>query len=191
MARLGWDEGGSAWVWRRRLLAWEEDNVRECSTLLSNIVLQENVNDKWKWLLDPIHGYSVKGTYHFITTFDDVVDMNLVDNVWHKNIPLKVSVFAWCLLRNKIPTKDNLARRRVLLPNDTTCVVGCDIQETTNCLFLGCGLSNLVWLLLRNWLCISSAVPRVLRGHFVQFSNMAGMPRFSLSFLQVVWFACL
>lgn len=33
MARVGWEEGGNGWVWRRRLMAWEEDSVRECATL--------------------------------------------------------------------------------------------------------------------------------------------------------------
>jgi len=30
-------------VWRRRLLEWEEDSVRECIALLHNIVLQDNI----------------------------------------------------------------------------------------------------------------------------------------------------
>jgi len=37
MRRLGWDGNGRAWVWRRRLFAWEEDSVRECVALLCNI----------------------------------------------------------------------------------------------------------------------------------------------------------
>jgi len=55
--------------------------VRECSGLLSNIVLQKNVTDQWKWMLDPIHGYSVRGTYCLITTSVEPVDRNLVVNV--------------------------------------------------------------------------------------------------------------
>jgi len=39
MARWGWKDGGRAWVWRRRLFAWEEENVRECTLLSHNIVL--------------------------------------------------------------------------------------------------------------------------------------------------------
>jgi len=30
MFLLGWGEGGEAWKWRRRLLAWEEELVIEC-----------------------------------------------------------------------------------------------------------------------------------------------------------------
>jgi len=36
---------------------WEEDCVRECYALLHNIVLQEHINDRWMWLLEPNHGF--------------------------------------------------------------------------------------------------------------------------------------
>jgi len=55
------------WEWRRRLLAWEEECV-ECYVLLHNVVLQVTVHDTLRWLLDPILGNSVRGTYNFITT---------------------------------------------------------------------------------------------------------------------------
>jgi len=35
---LGWAVGGRGWEWRRRLLAWEEESVRECSMLLHNCI---------------------------------------------------------------------------------------------------------------------------------------------------------
>jgi len=70
-------------------------------------------------------------------------------------------------------------------------VAGCGNQETVDHLFLGCGWSNTVWSHVWNWLGISSVGAGVPRDHFVQFSNMLGMPRFTHSFLQVVWFASL
>jgi hypothetical protein len=51
MASLGWMVGGNAWRWRIRLLAWEEESVRECSALLVNIVLQDNLQDSWRGFL--------------------------------------------------------------------------------------------------------------------------------------------
>lgn len=36
------------------LFAWEEENVRECTSLLHNFVLQVNVVDMWQRLLDPL-----------------------------------------------------------------------------------------------------------------------------------------
>lgn len=74
-------ERGLVWVWRCRLLAWEEESVRECSILLYNIVLQESVTNTWRWLLDPIHGYSVREAYRFLTHSGETVDRTLVDDV--------------------------------------------------------------------------------------------------------------
>jgi len=82
-------------VWRRRLLAWEEESVRECPALLHDIVLQDHTHDRWKWLFDPIQGYSVRGTYHFLTASDKLLDRGRIHQVWHKHVPSKVSVFAW------------------------------------------------------------------------------------------------
>jgi len=44
---IGWGEEGEARKWRRKLLIWEEEQVRDSCELLSNIVLQPNIHDKW------------------------------------------------------------------------------------------------------------------------------------------------
>jgi len=190
MWRLGWMEGGRAWVWRHRLLAWEEESVWECSLLLHNIVLQESVNDTWRWLLDPTHGYTVWEAYRFLTHSGDTVDRTLVDDVWHKHIPLKVSLLAWRLFRNRLPTKDNLLRRGVLRATDITCAVpGCDNTETVSHLFIQCDTSRELWSKVWNWLGISFVTPVHMRHHFIQFSTMSGLPRFSCLFFRTIWFA--
>jgi len=75
-------------MWRRCLLAWEDESVTECSALLHNIILQDHIIDKWKWLLDPIHVYSVRGAYQFLTAANAPIDRGLIDNVCHKQVPL-------------------------------------------------------------------------------------------------------
>ena len=37
MLSPGWELGGGAWQWRRRLWAWEEELVEECRLFISNI----------------------------------------------------------------------------------------------------------------------------------------------------------
>jgi len=139
MSTLGWTEGGGAWVWRCRLLAWEEESVRECSFLLHNIVLQDTVSDNWRWLLDPLHGYSVWEAYWFITHSSDMLDRSFLNDVWHRHIPSKVSLLVWRLLRNRLATKDNLVWRGVLHANCIMCgAAWCDSNETTTHLFLCC-----------------------------------------------------
>jgi hypothetical protein len=190
MEREGWEEGGRAWLWRRRSLAWEEDSVRECIVLFNNVVLQVTVSDTWRWTLDTIHGYFVREAYRFITTNGDQVDRSLVDNVWHRHIPSKVSLFVWRLLRNRLPTRDNLLRRNILHATTSMCVAGCDVLETASHLFLACGISLTLWFAVRSWLGVFSVLPNDIRDYHLHFCYMAGLPRCTHSFLQGIWYAC-
>jgi len=47
MKTVNGGEVGEAWTWRRRLLVWYEDQVREYCELLNYIVLQDSLADKW------------------------------------------------------------------------------------------------------------------------------------------------
>ena len=129
-------------MWRRRLLAWEEESVRECSVLLHNIVWQDTVYDSWRWLLDPVHGYSVRGAYRHISSSGDLVDRTLVGDVWQKQIPSKVSILVWRLFRNRIPSKVSI---RVISLFDTACSAGCELPESALHLFILCNVAGELW----------------------------------------------
>jgi len=132
----------------------------------------------------------VRESCRFITNSSGQVDKSLVDDVWHRHIPAKVSLFVWRLLRNRLPTRDNLLRQHILHSNDFVCAVGCGVLETTRRLFLECGTSNILWPRVWNWVGFSPVPPCELRDHQFQFSYMAGMPRCTHSFLKGIWFAC-
>jgi len=133
--------------------------VRECSAILSNVVLQDSASDSWRWLLDPAHGYTVREAYRFLTNDGNFVDRSLVDDVWHKNILSKVSLFVWRLLWNRLPTRDNLVQRRVLGLADSACVSGCGEQGTTSHLFCGCLIFSSLWDHILHWLGLSMVFP--------------------------------
>ena len=78
----------------------------------------EHINDRWMWLLEPNQGYSVRETYHFLTAPNEELVGGRFCDVCRPLFPSKISVFAWHLLRNRIPSKSNMLRRRVLLQND-------------------------------------------------------------------------
>ncbi|GAU24870.1 hypothetical protein TSUD_115940 [Trifolium subterraneum] len=48
MFSLGWGVDGETWEWQRQLWAWEEEMLRECQTLLSNLSLQAQSSDRWQ-----------------------------------------------------------------------------------------------------------------------------------------------
>ncbi|GAU41847.1 hypothetical protein TSUD_177580 [Trifolium subterraneum] len=104
MFALGWVAGGEAWVWRRQLRVWEEEMLRECQTLLSTLSLQVVFSDRWLWQPDPF----LRGAYQLLTSHDSVTLDVAEDLIWHGQVPLKVSVLAWRLLRDRLPTKSNL-----------------------------------------------------------------------------------
>lgn len=70
ISALGWEDGGAAWRWRRRLWVLEEDMLRECVTLLRSVTLQFNFTDSWRWQLDPSASYTVRSAYQLLTTQD-------------------------------------------------------------------------------------------------------------------------
>ena len=131
----------------------------------------------------------MRGTYHFWTASDDVLEGGRNFNVWHKVVPSKIYVFAWRLLHNRIPTKINLLWRKVLHHNDTMCVGGCGCPETAVHLFLACDIFGSTWSFLWCWLGIDFVPSIVFGGHFDQFSRLAGMPRYTHSFFRVIWLA--
>jgi hypothetical protein len=67
------------------------------------------------------------------------------DVIWNKIALLKVSLFAWRLLNNRLPTKDNLIRRGMTRLDSILCADGCWIAKTSNHLFLGCNFSYFLW----------------------------------------------
>jgi len=94
MFLLGCEEGGEAWQWCRRLWTWEEELLGVCRMLLSNISLQRTSTYHWVWRLDPSNGYTVSSVYHLLTSQPVQTTDAVSDLIWHKQVPLKVSVLA-------------------------------------------------------------------------------------------------
>ena len=62
-----------------------------------------------------------------------------VNAIWKLNIPPRVQLFLWLLSKNKLLTRDNLAKRRPV--EDNTCLL-CGERESIIHLFL-----NVMWLI--------------------------------------------
>ncbi|MCH85634.1 HcrVf2 protein-like protein [Trifolium medium] len=65
-----------------------------------------------------------EGAYALLTTMDAVTATVASDLIWHNQVPLKVSILAWRLLRNRLPTKDNLVARNIISHDARFCVNG-------------------------------------------------------------------
>jgi hypothetical protein len=96
--------------------------LAECTDLLLDVSLYPNVLDRWVWLPDPSKGYTVRGAYDLLTSQAPSDVVSVVDLVWHHQVPLKVSVFAWRLINDRLPTKSNLLTRGILAQDLSACV---------------------------------------------------------------------
>ena len=133
-------------------------------------------------------GYTFIGVYHNLTSPEGATIVDCVVHIWHKEVSLKVSLFVWCLYCNRLPTRDNLIRRRILLPANNLCVGGCGLVETSNNMFLHCNQYGTIWSLLRKWIGVSSIDPLSLPTHFLQFGRISGSSRVLRSYLLLIWF---
>ena len=158
MCQLGWGEEGEAWRWRQRLFAWEEEVVGELMLLLHNVILQVDKDDKWFWTLDSSNAFTVRRAYNFMTFQHPIALPVVASSLWHKDVPLKVVLFAWRLFHDRLPTKDNLLHHGVIDHDSRMCVAGCGLTELSHHLFLHCHVFGSVWHLIYRWLDIATVV---------------------------------
>jgi hypothetical protein len=144
----------------------------------------------WQWRPDPATGYSVCDAYQMLASQDTVTLGAAEDLIWHRQVPAKVSIFAWQLLRDRLPTKSNLVTRGILSLDLHFCATGCGGIETAHHLFLSCSTFGSLWGSVRSWIGFSAVDAYSLSDHFVQFTYSAGGIRAWRSFLQLVWLAC-
>jgi hypothetical protein len=190
MFLLGVEEGRGVWQWRHRLWVWEEDLVEECRDLLLTISLQESESDRWLWLPDQIGGYTVRGVYDMLTSQEQPHVHQNMELIWHKQVPLKVSILAWRLLRDRLPTKSNLADRGILPMEARFCVTGCGHVENVTHMFLSCPIFGALWPMVRAWLGVERVDSLAISDHFMQFIEYAGGLKSRRSLFHLIWLQC-
>ena len=104
--------------------------------MLQNLTLQVDKEDSWHWNLESSNAYTVQSAYKSMTQHQHIDTTVSTKVLWHKDISLKVVLFAWRLFRDRLPTKDNLYRRGVIAADDRLCVSGCGSLESSTHLFL-------------------------------------------------------
>lgn len=64
------------------------------------------------------------------------------------------------------------------------------VVRSQSSLFLHCATFGNLWVFVSQWLHVTFVSPEVLRDHLLQFGHLAGLPRFTYSFLKLIWHAC-
>jgi hypothetical protein len=148
--------------------------------------LQVDLPDRWEWRPDLDTGNSFRDAYQILTSQDTITFGAAEELLCHKQVPLKVSILAWRLVRDQLPTRANMVSRGILSPDHAQYATGCGGAESAQHLFLSCGIFGSLWPLVRAWIGFSTADAHNLSDQFVQFTYSAGDFRARRSFLQLV-----
>ena len=103
---------------------------------------------------------------------------------------MKISIFAWRMLRDRLPTKSKLATRGVISTEAHLCVAGCGHVKDVQHLFLSCSVFASLWSLLRAWIGFDGVDTQVILDHFYQFIYYTGVLKARQNFLQFIWLMC-
>ena len=154
--------------WRRPLFDNEVDAAVRFMDDISQIQIQNQITDCWIWKPETTGQYSTKSAYYLLqeATVGDTLDEALED-LWKLKIPAKAQIFAWRLIKDRLPTKANLRRRQIQM-NDTICPLCRSKEEEASHLFFDCPNTQPLWWESLSWIQTMGAFSINPRQHFMQ-----------------------
>ena len=108
------------------------------------------------------------------------------DQIWHRQVPLKVTILAWRLLRNRLLIKDNLVACGIIPSETQSCISRCGGIETTQHLFLHYSCFGSLWGAVLAWFGTSTVVSCIVQDHFFRFVYVSGGTCRRRNFMQLV-----
>lgn len=178
--------------WRRHPFIWENNLIGLLLERLGRMTLGEE-EDKWWWLPEDNGVYSVSSSYKVLEEVGVVEEGLSVEEgefftkLWKSPAPSKVLAFSWMSLLDRIPTRSNLALRRVLATGESRVCVLCGVEEeSTNHLLLHCEVALKIWRKVMDWLEINFIIPHNLFTHFACWCASSNFRRFFKAFC-LIW----
>lgn len=111
----------------------------EVVQLASTIVFCEE-EDALVWKFSSKGIYTSQSLYKVIN-IRGVIPIH-TPNIWSLNIPARIHFFHWLLFKNKVLTRDNLAKRQHV--EDKRCLF-CDELESSQHIFFDCVVAKKMW----------------------------------------------
>ena len=134
--------------------------------------IQIQRRDDWVWTADSSGQYTTKSAYRMMMggATDGTHDRDF-EELWKMKVPTKFAVFAWRLLRDRLPTKTNLHRRQVEI-NDRTCPFCRSAKKEAGHLFFHCTKIIPIWWESLSWVNNVGVFPQEPRQHFLQHGSI-------------------
>jgi hypothetical protein len=91
--------------------------------------------------LEPSRAFSTRPVYRSLSQGQRSAVSHFKE-VWRTKVPPKIKIFLWQLIRNRLPTSEHVAKRRV--PSMGFCAL-CDDHEDCNHIFFACPMARFAW----------------------------------------------
>ncbi|GJX49337.1 retrotransposon protein, putative, ty1-copia subclass [Tanacetum coccineum] len=135
-------------VWRRNLRSGHE--MDQLDTLMG--LLQHHcsspIDDRQDFTLHHSNMYSVSVMRKYIDSRSLLTKGNKTR--WNKLVPIKISILAWCLINDRLPTRSKLDSHGIDL-HSLLCPVCDENIESAQHLFAHCNLACDLWSLVFKW----------------------------------------
>lgn len=127
--------------------------VGELQNLINEFQLREGVLDSWIWQPEPGRMCSVQSAYELIKRPLTEGADPIFKLICGHGIPSSISIFVWRMMLDRLPTKENLLKRRILKDEPAaTCVLCSQTTEMTDHLFTRCTVAVNLWAKCSRWL---------------------------------------
>ncbi|GKU90798.1 hypothetical protein SLEP1_g4749 [Rubroshorea leprosula] len=144
-----WQDDSWKWdfEWRRNLFSWEEQQEAALKAEIQDTKIEKGKSYVRNWVHSKEGIYTTKSAYQALTRAHRSVQRGpALSKVWQEYIPSKISVFAWQVLQDKIPTKLNLLKRGIIQDiADYKCILCGLASEDPNHLFIHCKIAWGLW----------------------------------------------
>ncbi|CAI8590011.1 unnamed protein product [Vicia faba] len=136
--------------------------------------------DSIKWWQNADDIFSVKRCLSFMRDklLDEVVEPNrlaAIKRFWRTEIPSKIKIFRWRIMLNRLSSKDQLAKRSIIVSDQDKVCVFCSADfEDLEHLFFKCSFFKRVWDSIYMWLNLQNLEEAVGSNHLDQFVRALG-----------------
>jgi hypothetical protein len=172
----------NVWVWRFDWIDSLSDSEAALEQELLNLLLpfqpSLDVEDRHRWISTSAGIFSVKSAY--IDLLNRSVMTNLEDSIvhslklmWKNNVPSKISIFGWRLLLEKLPTREALFDKGIIINStDKNCAFCSNHGESIAHVFIHCNLSTNVWRRIFIWMGLNFNNSNSVQEHFLIFGDL-------------------
>ncbi|GJU62417.1 RNA-directed DNA polymerase, eukaryota, reverse transcriptase zinc-binding domain protein [Tanacetum coccineum] len=119
----------------------EASHFADLKCRIGDVSLSDH-NDAWNWSPNTTKGFSVASARSLVDSH--ILEVSPIATRWNGCIPIKVNIFLWKLLLNKLPSRVNLDRRGIDIPS-ILCPNCQEDVETVNHIFFTCEMASTLW----------------------------------------------